>query len=204
MCVWSGRSAAVAAAAALGADSVEEAVGVGAAVDETVGVVWVVDAAVIVGGTAADAETVVVVDAETVVVVVVGADVDAAEFQTFPGDASVAARQARPSDRLGRSLVFCGHAAALAAAAAAAAAPSGAVSGAVLGPPVSSGAANGTGGVFAVPAAASCRGSRPDADQTGSRCAVDDPEAPEAPLTGSALEVLEKGSGPLRGARLDS
>lgn len=68
----------------------------------------------------------------------------------------------------------------------------------------SSGAADGTDDVFVVLAAASCKGSLPDADQVGLRYAVNDPEVFEAPLTGSALEVLGEGSGPRWDAQLDS
>lgn len=62
---------------------------VDAAGDETVGVVWAVDAVVTVGGTAVDVAepAAVAVYAADVVPVV---DVSAAELQTFPGDAAAA------------------------------------------------------------------------------------------------------------------
>lgn len=76
--------------------------------------------------------------------------------------------------------------------------PSDVVSGVVQGQAVSGGAANDTDGAsVALAAAVSCKGYLPDADQTGLKHAVDDPGADGAPLAGSALGVLEEGSGHL-------
>lgn len=63
---------------------------------------------------------------------------------------------------------------------------------------VSSGVANDIDGVsVALVAAVSCKGSLPGVDQAGLEHAVDDFGADGAPLTGSALGVLEEGSGHL-------
>lgn len=75
--------------------------------------------------------------------------------------------------------------------------PSGVVSGAAQGLAVLSGVANDTDGASAVLAAVSCKGFLPDAVQAGLQNAVDDPGADEAPLAGSAQEVLEEDSGHL-------
>lgn len=72
------------------------------------------------------------------------------------------------------------------------------MSGAAQGQAVSGGVVNDTDAVsVALAAAVSCKGSHPYAALAGLTHAVDDPGTDGAPLAGSALGVLEEGSGHL-------